>query len=127
MASEVHTDPVAHLRSLKAIRERCGQVLTAARAGKTAHFAVDEGKLDEVAAFVLQVMNDAYPDGIEGVKFHSRWRHFEPSGIDRVGQVRPVAWAGSSLRPFVSRTAELNLAPPALPADARRVARMRQD
>lgn len=102
-------DPVAYLRSLGAVRERCGAVLAAARSGKTKHFSVREDKLDEVARFVHGVMTEAYADGIEGVKFHSRWRHFEPDGVDRVGQVGVPAIRDANLWPRAALTTRATL------------------
>jgi hypothetical protein len=78
-------DAVAYLRSPGAIRERCQQVLELAYADRLRHFAYHPEKLSEVAAYVAAVTRDAYPN-LE-VPFHSRWRHFDVGGSDRVAQL----------------------------------------
>lgn len=70
-----------HLMSAAAVRERCGQVFTAAQAGALEHFALDEGRLDAAADRVVETMRRAYPD--LQVPFHSRWRHFVVEDVDR--------------------------------------------
>jgi hypothetical protein len=76
-------DAIAYLRSPVAIRERCQQVLELACANRLRHFAYHPEKLPEVAAYVAEVTRDAYPN--LDVPFHSRWRHFDVGGLDRVG------------------------------------------
>jgi hypothetical protein len=68
-----------------AIRERCHQVLELACADRLRHFAYHPAKLPEVAAYVAEVTRDAYPN--LDVPFHSRWRHFDVGGLDRVAQL----------------------------------------
>jgi hypothetical protein len=53
------------------------------------HFASHPEKLPEVAAYVAEVTRDAYPN--LDVPFHSRWRHFDVGGLDR------VAWLDEQL------------------------------
>jgi len=81
----VERDAIAYLRSPAAIRERCQQVLGLACADRLQHFAYHPDKLPEVAGYVAAVTRDAYPN-LE-VPFHSRWRHFDAGGIDRVAQL----------------------------------------
>ncbi len=64
-----------YLRTPKAIRDQCGRLYALAKAGKTPHFALNEGKIGEAASFVLKVTRAAYPD--LDVPYHSRWRHFD--------------------------------------------------
>jgi hypothetical protein len=46
-------------------------------------------RIPAVAQFVLEVAKDAYPGRpLTDVPYHSRWRHFEPAGIDRLAAVR---------------------------------------
>jgi hypothetical protein len=82
-------DAIAYLRSPVAIRERCQQVLDLAHADRLRHFAYHPEKLPEVAAYVAEVTRDTYPD--LDVPFHSRWRHFDVGGVDR------VAWLDEQL------------------------------
>ena len=78
-------DAIAYLRSPVAIRERCQQVLELACADRLRHFTYHPEKLPEVTAYVAEVTRDAYPD--LDVPFHSRWRHFDVGGLDRVAQL----------------------------------------
>jgi Protein of unknown function (DUF1688) len=78
-------DTIAYLRSPVAIRERCQQMLELACADQLRHFAYHPEKLPEVAAYVAEVTRDAYPE--LDVPFHSRWRHFDVGGRDRVAQL----------------------------------------
>ena len=78
-------DAIAYLRSPTAIRERCRQVLELACADRLHHFTYHPDKLPEVAGYVAAVTRDAYPN-LE-VPFHSRWRHFDVDGIDRLAQL----------------------------------------
>jgi len=78
-------DAIAYLRSPAAIRERCQQVLALACTDRLHHFAYHPDRLPEVAGYVAAVTRDVYPT-LE-VPFHSRWRHFDVGGIDRVAQL----------------------------------------
>ena len=75
------TDGVAYLQTTTAIRERCGNVLAAVRAGKSKWFAVNDAALAGAAAEVANVTRQRYPT--LNIPYHSRWRHFEPGGVDR--------------------------------------------
>jgi hypothetical protein len=74
-------EAIAHLRSPRAIRERCAMVFAAAERGETRHFGLDLGKLSACTHYVARVMQDNYPRG--DVPFHARWRHFAVGGVDR--------------------------------------------
>ena len=78
-------DAIAYIRSPAAIRERCQQVLELACADRLHHLAYHPDKLYAVAGYVAAVTREAYPN-LE-VPFHSRWRHFDVGGIDRVAQL----------------------------------------
>lgn len=54
-------DQVKYLLSLRAIRERASIVGEAAKAGKLNHFNVHEDKLDDVADFVISVIEVRQP------------------------------------------------------------------
>ncbi|MEO9328892.1 URC4/urg3 family protein [Gordonia aurantiaca] len=72
----------ASLRSAAAVRERSRQLLVRARAGRSAWFAVDDAALATAADVVVETTRERYPDG--DIPFHSRWRHFEAGGVDRL-------------------------------------------
>ena len=86
-------DAITYLRAPGTIRERCQQVLELAYADRLQHFVYHPEKLSEVAAYVADVTRAAYPD--LDVPFHSRWRHFDVGGIDRVAQLDRQLGAGS--------------------------------
>jgi hypothetical protein len=48
----------------------------------------------ETVSFVQRVMHDNFPGGPATVPFHSRWRHFESGGVDRVAALVAGPWAG---------------------------------
>ena len=75
------SDGVAYLQTTKAIRERCRNVLTAVCAGKSKWFTVNDAALAGAAAEVANVTRQRYPT--LNIPYHSRWRHFEPGGVDR--------------------------------------------
>jgi len=77
--------PLAELLRPGTIRERCGNVLAAADAGRASHFAVDRSKLDACAALVADVTRRRYPS--LDIPYHSRWRHFEAGGVDRAAEL----------------------------------------
>ncbi|WP_245403672.1 URC4/urg3 family protein [Gordonia sp. 'Campus'] len=75
-------EAVALLRSTTTIRDRARQLLDRARAGESSWFTVHDAALDAAAALVVDTSRTRYPDG--DIPFHSRWRHFEAGGIDRL-------------------------------------------
>lgn len=75
----------ALLRSTATIRERCRNILAAVEAGRSRHFTVHRSQLDEVARRVEQVTRRQYPE--LRIPYHSRWRHFEASGMNRRGEL----------------------------------------
>jgi len=76
-------DPaVAALLNADAVRERCHELLDACERGALAHFVVDPRRLPDAADYVADEVRRNYPS--LDIPFHSRWRHFEPGGIDRI-------------------------------------------
>jgi hypothetical protein len=73
--------PAERLLTADAVRVHCGEVARAAIEGRSPHFRWREERLPTVAAYVVDVIRDRYPD--LKVPFHSRWRHFEAGGLDR--------------------------------------------
>lgn len=71
----------ARLLTAGAIRAHCGEVAREAIEGRSAHFLWHEERLPVVAAYVVDVIRERYPD--LRVPVHSRWRHFEAGGVDR--------------------------------------------
>lgn len=82
---DILTDPldqVAYLRSPHAIRERCTQLFELALSDRLPHFRCDLTQLEPTADYVLRVMRQEYPS--LDIPFHSRWRHFEVGGTERL-------------------------------------------
>ena len=75
----------ATLRTTRAIRERCGQLLARARAGHSRWFTVEDGALATAAREVADVTRTRYPKG--AIPVHGRWRHLEAGGVDRRGEL----------------------------------------
>ena len=72
---------LANIFNAAAVRERCVLVHHWVAAGRSQHFALDESRLADAAAYVADVTRAAYPD--LKIPPHSRWRHFTAGGIDR--------------------------------------------
>ncbi len=95
------------LLSTAAVRERCGRLLDAARGGRSRWFELDEARLDDAADLVAEVTRRRYPT--LAVPYHSRWRHFEAGGADRVAALE--AAAGDALAdPAARARARIDLA-----------------
>ncbi|HEY1326392.1 MAG TPA: URC4/urg3 family protein [Casimicrobiaceae bacterium] len=72
----------AALKSLVTVRERCANVAAAVGAGASTHFTIRRERLDAAAERVAAITRERYPD--LDVPGHSRWRHFEAGGVDRI-------------------------------------------
>ena len=73
---------VAYLWTPEAIRERAGAVLARGLDGHLRHFAIDLSCLQTAADLVAAVTRERYPG--RAVPLHSRWRHFDAGGHDRI-------------------------------------------
>jgi hypothetical protein len=82
MPSAAHP-AVVHLRCASTVRARAHQVLAAVRNGQSSWWHVHTAALGNCADVVADVTRARYPD--LRIPFHSRWRHFEAQGLDRVG------------------------------------------
>ena len=98
-------EQIEYLLSAKAVRDRCHAILDLARQGALDHFTVEDGKIDAVADFVIDVTKREYPDLV--IPYHSRWRHFDVGGINRSGA---LSEALKSATPLERATAKLDLA-----------------
>jgi Protein of unknown function (DUF1688) len=77
---------VAYLRSPEAVRERAGAVLAHGLDGRLEHFTVDPARLAPAADLVASVTRERFPS--LRVPPHSRWRHFDAGGHDRLADAR---------------------------------------
>ena len=73
---------LAELRSTNTIRLRANVLLARARRGESAWFTVNDGAMAVTAALVAELTRARYPD--LNIAYHSRWRHFEAGGHDRL-------------------------------------------
>ena len=72
----------AALLDARAVRERCHELLAACERGLLPHFILDSERLAGAADYVADEVRRNYPS--LDIPFHSRWRHFEAGGIDRI-------------------------------------------
>ncbi|KTD02666.1 putative biotin synthetase like protein [Legionella geestiana] len=79
--NNVHTE-TEPLKHLETVRRRAHAMLALAREGALAHFEYHDEKRLPTALFVAEVTKTRYPT-LE-VPPHTRWRHFEMAGIDRI-------------------------------------------
>ncbi|RCI11369.1 hypothetical protein L249_7661 [Ophiocordyceps polyrhachis-furcata BCC 54312] len=80
-------DPAGYLRSLGAVRERCGLLMQRALNDKLDHFNVDLSKLPDVVAFVSRLIKRDYDAPFHTIPGHGRYQHFCVGGRDRVAQL----------------------------------------
>jgi Protein of unknown function (DUF1688) len=76
------TCPIAELRSTTTVRLRARALLSRARRGDSAWFTVNDGAMVTTATLVAGLTRARYPD--LKIPYHSRWRHFEAGGYDRL-------------------------------------------
>lgn len=76
----------AFLRTTGAIRTRAAALLARAREGQSRWFTIgDAAALESAARAVAEVTRERYPS--LDIPFHSRWRHFEAGGVDRLAEL----------------------------------------
>lgn len=88
------TEATAELRSTKTIRSRAEALLARARRGESVWFSVNDGAMLTAAALVAELTRARYPD--LAIPYHSRWRHFEAGGVDRLTQLNTALGAAST-------------------------------
>lgn len=74
------------LGDLQTIRKQAKRMLALARQNKLTYFSFVEERMPAAVDYILQVIYDQYPDLV--IPYHSRWRHFEVGGIDRLQTMR---------------------------------------
>ncbi|UUZ78586.1 URC4/urg3 family protein [Polaromonas sp. P1(28)-13] len=95
----------AELRSTKTIRTRAMALLERARRGDSAWFTVNDGAMETTATLVAELTRARYP--ALKIPYHSRWRHFEAGGVDRLAQLNQALDAVS---PAEKARAQIDLA-----------------
>ncbi|KAI0672608.1 hypothetical protein C8Q78DRAFT_1078120 [Trametes maxima] len=73
----------AYLRTLPAIRERCGRVHTLAQNGALQYFDYHPDKEHEAAAFCVDIIKRDFGEDFAAIPPHGRWRHLD-AGRPRV-------------------------------------------
>lgn len=74
------------LRTTAAIRQRANALLARARRGESQWFRIGgDDALEDAARTVAEVTRERYP--WDTIPYHSRWRHFEAGGVDRLEQL----------------------------------------
>lgn len=77
---------LATLRDPRTIRVRSQAIFERVKQDKSAFFSLDPEKMTHTASFVIEVIQDNYPN--LDVPYHSRWRHFEAGGINRIKKIQ---------------------------------------
>ncbi|MDP3170190.1 MAG: URC4/urg3 family protein, partial [Polaromonas sp.] len=99
------TGATAQLRSTTTIRSRAQGLLARARRGESAWFRINDGAMLTAAALVAELTRVRYPDLV--IPYHSRWRHFEAGGVDRLAQLNAALGAAG---PAERARAQIDLA-----------------
>jgi hypothetical protein len=97
-----------YLATARAVRDRAEALYALGARGALASFAVDESRLAPLAERVLRVTRAAYPD-VRAIPNHTRFRHFDVGGIDRVARL-DAGLAARSASPEKRLCAKLELA-----------------
>ena len=85
------------LRTTAAIRERAAALLARARRGESQWFRIgSDDVLEDAARTVAEVTRERYP--WDTIPYHSRWRHVEAGGIDRLKQLDELLGKGIDAR-----------------------------
>ncbi len=101
------TGAAAALRNTAAIRQRAAALLARARRGESKWFTIgDDDALDDAAHEVAEVTRERYP--WDTIPYHSRWRHFEAGGINRLGELNQLL--GEDISAAARARAQIDLA-----------------
>ncbi|WP_233586478.1 URC4/urg3 family protein [Legionella sp. km772] len=76
---------LARLNNLETIRSRAHQLLALAKEDKLNYFSLHQEKMAPTASFIMDVITKNYPT--LDIPYHSRWRHFEVGGLDRISKM----------------------------------------
>jgi len=76
--------PIDGLLNAAAVRDAAERALAASESGALEHLALNLSRLDATAELVVEETRRNYPD--LRVPYHSRWRHFEVGGVDRLAR-----------------------------------------
>ncbi len=79
-------DPVAYVRDPHTIRARCRMLYELGLTGGLEAFHVYPEHLSRAVDYVVREIHLNYPT--LDIPYHSRWRHFEAGGVDRLASLR---------------------------------------
>lgn len=77
---------IATLMDPRTIRIRSQAILDLIKHDQSAYFVLEPEKMTSTASFIIDVIQDNYPT--LDIPYHSRWRHFEAGGIDRIKKMQ---------------------------------------
>lgn len=112
---DIVENPVDTLNNSHTIRRRAYRLLELGMEGQLDHFDVDIEKMESLADFVCDVIEENYPD--LDIPYHSRWRHFEYGGCDRWAMLKEQM-ALADRRELARRAIDLTFASVLLDAGA---------
>ena len=98
MPTSADSAAVARLRDPDTIRERCREILALAEADALTHFRLHPERLNAAADYVVATIEERYPD--LDIPFHSRWRHFQVGGVDRLQLLEGNVFLGIERNPW---------------------------
>lgn len=84
--SDVELAEARYLATPRAVRDRAEAMYQLGAHGELESFAVDEARLAPLAEYVLRVTRAVYPD-LEAIPSHTRFRHFDAGGVDRMARL----------------------------------------
>jgi hypothetical protein len=70
------------LKNPGTIRKQSQAILAWVKQNKSSYFSLNLEKMNSTVAFIIEVIQDNYPNF--NIPYHSRWRHFEVGGMDRI-------------------------------------------
>jgi len=108
-------DEQSHLLTLEAVRERCNEVLKLASSDSSSHFEVDYSNMDQVVNRVVKTIRRNYPS-LE-VPTHSRFRHFNAGGINRLSPLE-IGWHNTNISAIEQCRRRIDLAVSSVLLDA---------
>ncbi|KZP16730.1 DUF1688-domain-containing protein [Athelia psychrophila] len=85
----------AYLRTLPAIRERCGRVYDLAKKGQLQYFDYHPEREPDVTAFCIDIIKRDFGSNFSSIPPHGRWRHLD-AGASRVEPLVKT-WKASSI------------------------------
>ncbi|KTD40295.1 URC4/urg3 family protein [Legionella parisiensis] len=77
---------LATLGDPRTIRVRSQAILERVKKNQSQYFFLDPEKMTTTASFVIEVIQDNYPN--LDIPYHSRWRHFEAGNINRIKKMQ---------------------------------------